>query len=230
MSVSLARAIKHSPGHSAKIIPLQRPRKMSLMAKVLLAAAAVMSLGIAVLAHAAQVGDGSQVGAFAVAQPVATVHAVVEQPSHESQITLGSAADQERVIAMAFPANPAGIVTAQTAPESLPSTAPSVDAGATATVFLRAFQSHSYSLAIAAALMLLVWAAGKFGLLGSLPPKYVPWVSVAISVIGAACTAIIGHKALPQAFGAGFEAGLAAVGAWEAAGQHFLSFGSAPKA
>jgi hypothetical protein len=114
-------------------------------------------------------------------------------------------------------------------PASLPSVAPPVDASAMSAAFSAAVQSHNYELAIAAGLMLLVFAAGKLGLLGALNPKLVPWVSVGLSVVGAVCTGLLAHQALSVALGAGFEAGLAAVGMWEAAGQHFFTFGSNSK-
>jgi hypothetical protein len=211
MPVSIATTLRRSPGYSAKVIPLRRPRKVSLMAKVLLAAGAL--LACAAFAQAAQIGEPRPV----VEAPavVGVVHAQLEAPAHESQIAL----------AYALPV--ASSVVAQAAPAPAPASLPAVDAGATAGLLLQAFHDHSYTLAVAAALMLLIWCASKFGLLGFLPAKYVPLLSVAISGIGAACTAILSHQALGSALSAGIESGLAAVGAWEAAGQHLLTFGKA---
>lgn len=212
MPVTIAAALRRSPGYSSKVIPLRRQQPMRKTPLLVMFAVVAMLAAFASLAGAAEVGPQVHVGQFTV-HPVATVSAQLEAPAHEAQITLASAVA------------PAQLAIAQAAPAPAPASLPAVDASQTTSLLLQAFHDHSYTLAIAAALMLLIWAASKFGLLSFLPAKYVPLLSVALSSIGAACTAILSHQALGAALTAGIEAGLAAVGAWEAAGQHLLSFG-----
>lgn len=80
-----------------------------------------------------------------------------------------------------------------------------------------------WTLAVAAAVMLLVYVANKFGLAAKLGTKAVPWVCAGMAVGGyVAASLMVEGATVTSGVTNGIMAGATAVGLWEMLFKHFL--------
>ena len=82
------------------------------------------------------------------------------------------------------------------------------------------------STLLAAALTLLVWAFRKAKLLGKVPKRLIPWITIFLAMLGNIVAALAQGVPWHVAVLNGLVMGSAAVGFWEAALKHVLGEGS----
>jgi len=111
---------------------------------------------------------------------------------------------------------PAIVAVAQTPPGG------DIDPTAAGSQLVDAIAGGQWGIAIGAGVMLLVWALRVF-LWPSVPTKVLPWLAVALAVLGTGATALVSEPSKwLAAIWAGVQAGLAAAGAWGLIGKHVL--------
>ena len=79
---------------------------------------------------------------------------------------------------------------------------------------VNAWQSGHW-LVLAAVLVMGVIAVGKKAILTKIDKKWLPLITVVVSVAGSVAAAIVAGKSWPEAVGAGVTIGLAAIGVHE---------------
>lgn len=84
------------------------------------------------------------------------------------------------------------------------------------------------STLLAAALTLLVWAFRKAKLLGKVPKRLIPWITIFLAMLGNIVAALAQGVPWHVAVLNGLVMGSAAVGFWEAALKHVLGEGPKP--
>lgn len=104
-------------------------------------------------------------------------------------------------------------------PSSLPT-----DPGAILSLFISGLHSGKYALAVAGALAAILWAFKNTSIGSKLPKAAWPWVSTAVSVLGALAANLQAGMPWGDAVWQGLVVGKAAVGLWESTFQHLATY------
>ena len=95
---------------------------------------------------------------------------------------------------------------------------------------VEAIKSKNWPLAVGLILMLLVFAANKFGLKKIVGPKALPWVAMVLAVFGTVGTGLIAGLGWAESLMQGVMAGVVAIGGWELLLKHLVAKDGTPDA